>query len=230
VDEEGTAFHRIYYVYGGESTYEDSEQRITLKPSHLYIFPTNKKYTLKHNPQKPLECLWFHVILNPIILNSILEFSIVNASSIYYILKTLETAVGNNFDWILLTPVLESLIFSLSIKTDFFILKDKRLSKVIRYIHENYAVKLTNESLAKIINMDHFYFIRIFKTTFGVSPQKYVTSYKLSKAVTMLLNGMNVEDAAYNIGFTDSKAFSRSFKKNVGVSPSNYVKSHLYKP
>jgi AraC-like DNA-binding protein len=46
-------------------------------------------------------------------------------------------------------------------------------------------------------------------------------------AAQMLLNGYNVNEAAYSIGFNDSRYFSKQFKELFGDSPSQYKKKNV---
>ena len=49
---------------------------------------------------------------------------------------------------------------------------------------------------------------------------------KLKIAAQMLVNGYNVNEAAINVGFNDTRYFSKQFKELFGESPSQYRKDH----
>lgn len=230
VNEEGSSFHRLYYIYSGKVFYEDTEQKFRLKNHHIYIFPTKKAYKIHHNSRQPLQCLFFHVILNPIILNPTITLKVNNGSAIFYLIKALEQIVQNERDAVLMRQMLESLFVLMEPKVKFLVSGDERLKKVLDYIHNNYHEKLSNSDLAGHVTLDRYYFIRIFKKHFGVAPQKYVANYRFSKAFSFLQNGQTVDEVSTKVGFQDTKSFSRAFKKAVGVSPSNYKKSHLFLP
>lgn len=100
------------------------------------------------------------------------------------------------------------------------------MNKAINYIHQNYK----NESIliseiAKSLFISETYFRRLFKKSYGVSPNKYITSLKLEYASQMLASGFySVAEASINAGFSDTKYFSRLFKKHYLKTPLEYKK------
>ena len=67
------------------------------------------------------------------------------------------------------------------------------------------------------------YFRKLFKSEYGVSPQKYITGIRIQNAVYLISTGYySLKEIALMTGFTDYKYFSTVFKKQLGVSPSKY--------
>lgn len=64
------------------------------------------------------------------------------------------------------------------------------------------------------------------KAITGMTPNDYILSYKMKKAMVMLRQESNcaIAEIAYRLGYSDPTYFSRSFKKIVGVSPQQYRK------
>lgn len=57
------------------------------------------------------------------------------------------------------------------------------------------------------------------------SVQKYIITYKITKAIEILLNNSyTITEVAQITGFSSIYVFSRVFKRITGLSPSDYVK------
>ncbi len=56
----------------------------------------------------------------------------------------------------------------------------------------------------------------------GQSPQAYLTTYRLNKAMELLKeHELNIGEVAYKVGFSTHTGFSRAFKKKFGIAPSS---------
>lgn len=234
VNEKGTVFHRLYFVYQGEATYSDAHTSFLLEEAHIYLFPVNKAYNITHNPGNPFLCMYFHISTLPLILNSVIDINTLSCPSVFHMVKTLEyilkhiTKYQNNES--MLSQILNALVnlFDSEIKLE---LSDQnKLQNVLNFIHEHYSEKLTNVCLANIAGFDHYYFARLFRKTFGVSPQEYISNYRLIKAQNLIRSRVPIKQVAEIVGFQDQKAFSRSFKNAIGCPPSHYLKSHSMQP
>lgn len=99
------------------------------------------------------------------------------------------------------------------------------LDKVVKYIEENYTnPDLNIASLVETSSVSRTVFYNKIKSLTGLSPIELVRQIKLKIAAQLLLNGYNVNEAAYQIGFNDSRYFSKQFKELIGESPSQYKK------
>lgn len=98
--------------------------------------------------------------------------------------------------------------------------------KIHEHIASDFNLRIETDSLAKMYNMSKYHFTREFKKQTGVTPQNYVTLYKLEQAKKALLSGtISIKEVVYDFGFYDMSHFSKIFKKFYGVSPLAYVKS-----
>jgi AraC-like DNA-binding protein len=233
VDEPGAVFHRIYYVYAGDAVYEDDQQCFQLEKGHIYLFPTNKPYKINHDAKKPFACLWFHIIMFPVIFNPIMDLKIENGIE-YHLMRALEQAVADHVSYgtggALVHQTLHSILYLMGLKNKFITLDDPHLYDAITHIHENYMENIPNERLSNLMGYDTSYFIRLFRKTFGLSPQRYITNYRMSKAVSLIRSSMSVSEVAAKVGYTDEKAFSRAFKREKSVPPVEYKKSQYLQP
>ena len=103
---------------------------------------------------------------------------------------------------------------------------DIRLEKVISYIESSYSKKTLVEELARLANMSVSRFFPYFKNEFGVTPIDYINSYRIGRAIILLMNdsSLTVESVSEAVGFESSAYFRRVFKSVTGYSPRQYRK------
>jgi len=101
------------------------------------------------------------------------------------------------------------------------------IDKLIRYIEENYQD--SDLSISKLVDfscVSRTVFYNKVKSLTGLSPIELMRQVKLKIAAQMLAKGYNVNEAAFHIGFNDTRYFSKQFKELFGVSPSQYRKEN----
>ena len=101
-----------------------------------------------------------------------------------------------------------------------------KLERAAEYLRMNYNSKINIDDLARDLFLSRYYFIRLFKSYFGVSPYRYLTTYRISKAKELLLLNLTVDEVAQSCGFENSNNLSRVFKKNVGLPPTDFKKKY----
>lgn len=92
-------------------------------------------------------------------------------------------------------------------------------------IHESYTGAMPSVAeLSALCGITPEYLRKIFRMLFGVSPKKYITELRLSRAKELLKSGMySVAETAAMCGFSDPGYFSREFKEATGASPTSYA-------
>ena len=80
----------------------------------------------------------------------------------------------------------------------------------------------TVESVASVLNIERSYLTRLFKDKKGKTVKEYILGTRMNHAITLLQSGSSVQEAARQVGYTDTFVFSKAFKKHVGESPKNY--------
>ena len=102
----------------------------------------------------------------------------------------------------------------------------ERLERVITYISEHYAEKITTATLAEMCYISEAHFCRFFKNAVGKTVIKYINEYRVEKATVLLANtGGSVAEIAAEVGFEDPNYFSRVFRSVMGISPAEYRQS-----
>ncbi len=216
-------FHRIYYVYSGTAKCHVYGVDYALKPGHLYFFPTNTVYTLSHDGDDPLCCMYFHVHILPLITNGLTQMMVEEASTLYYQVKLIEGLIKMQAEERTLIEQLHSLLWLVGQKIRFEFLENTLVQKAIQIMSKQYDTKLTNETIAAQLGYNTNYYIKVFSEAMGISPQVYLDHFRLRKAIELLIKNYPIQEIAGCVGYSDSKSFSRFFKKNIGVSPSKYT-------
>lgn len=95
------------------------------------------------------------------------------------------------------------------------------VAPAVRFIKVNYTAKQQSiPYLANLCSISETYFRRIFRSVYGISPQKYIMNLKFAYADELLRSGSySVREVAELAGFPDQSSFSRFFKKMSGVPP-----------
>ena len=76
-------------------------------------------------------------------------------------------------------------------------------------------------ALGKELGMSRTSFYSKVKGLFGETPQNFLTTYRLNKAMELLKSKrFTVSEAAWKVGFGSLAGFSKSFKKQFGIPPS----------
>jgi AraC-like DNA-binding protein len=84
---------------------------------------------------------------------------------------------------------------------------------------------VTIEDMATQVGMSRAVFHRKFKEATTMSPIQFVKSIRLNKAAMKMASGMNVNEAAMEVGYVSSSQFSREFKRMYGQSPKQWSSS-----
>jgi len=104
-----------------------------------------------------------------------------------------------------------------------------QISKVLRTIHDNYAMPLDVPQLAEAANMSTRSFHNHFKEVTSHTPVQYLKRIRLEKARQfMVLQGEQAASAAHKVGYESPSQFSREFKRHFGFPPSQAVENSMY--
>lgn len=221
VEGKEETFHRIYYVYKGKVIYEYEERVVRLKTNHLYIFPPNKPYKMKHNPHHPFEVMWFHLDYAFPLVEDIFEVNIKTDSTEQKLIHALEGVISE--EQIVGEKIFDALLTLLQIK--YGIKKElfPDVEKIVKYINEHIHENINNEELAKVAGYNTNYMIKRFKKHVGLSPRQYIIQTRMNYARKYLINGNSVRQTACLLGYDDANLLSRDFKKYYHKPPSYYI-------
>lgn len=100
-----------------------------------------------------------------------------------------------------------------------------KFSFVINYIKENLHKKINIDKLANITYMSKPTFYRAFKQEFGITPNEFILSERISKAKRLLTKLESISQAAFEAGFSDTNYFIKVFKQLEGITPKAFQRT-----
>lgn len=101
--------------------------------------------------------------------------------------------------------------------------KLKRLNAGRDYITDNYQVSLSLSDMAKYSYMSPYHFLRIFKDTYGETPNEFLIRLRVEQAKKMLITeNFTVSEVCERVGYTSLGSFSSLFLKQTGMAPTLY--------
>ena len=99
------------------------------------------------------------------------------------------------------------------------------VARAIEYLSSHLGEPITIEDMAAQVGMSRAVFHRKFKQVTTMSPIQFVKSMRLNSAAMKMAAGLNVNEAAMEVGYASSSQFSREFKRMYGLSPKQWVQS-----
>jgi len=97
------------------------------------------------------------------------------------------------------------------------------IMRSIRVMEQRYAENLPRNELAAIAGMSPWHYSHLFKVVTGESPHRYLSALRIREAKNLLRKGVNLHQAAIQVGYSDDSHFRRMFKAHTGMSPSVFV-------
>lgn len=114
-------------------------------------------------------------------------------------------------------------------------LNDEVLSRPYQYQYirqsrsftlKNFSSQLALNDLAKSAFMSRFHYVQIFQQIYGMTPRAYLRDVRISKAKSLLIQGLTVTQVCFNVGYESVSTFSSVFKKCVGCTPKQYARDN----
>ena len=100
-------------------------------------------------------------------------------------------------------------------------------SQIQSYLRDHFDEKITNSLLANTFHVSANLVVSSMKSTYGITPNLFLTQYRLEEAIKRLLTtDEQITDIAIDVGYQNVYYFSMVFKKYYGVSPLVYRKTY----
>ena len=101
---------------------------------------------------------------------------------------------------------------------------------VLEYVNENYAKKISVETLSALIGYTDTYFSTKFTALFGTTPNKFIENKRIERAKILLLASQStISEITEKCGYSDIYYFSKRFKLATGYTPSKFRKLFKYR-
>ena len=105
------------------------------------------------------------------------------------------------------------------------------VKKAVSFIQTNYCNPIKVTDVANYVCINRSYLYTLFQSYLGMSPQQFLSTFRLSKAKELLdSTDYSIESIAFSCGYKDALVFAIAFHLYKGFSPSTYSRScHVYK-
>jgi len=99
--------------------------------------------------------------------------------------------------------------------------------RILEFVDENMGTDLGVVQLAALVHMSPDHFARVFKSSFGVSPHRFLMQRRVDRASTVLrqMPDRPISDVAVGFGFVSQAHFTDVFRKITGVTPGRWRRS-----
>lgn len=103
-----------------------------------------------------------------------------------------------------------------------------RLSRIIHYIYEHHAEKLTLEDLSRQEHLSTFYLSHLITEGTGMNFREFLCFARVEFSEMLLLDtGKRVNVIAKEVGFSTTAYYIRYFQKWFGLTPEDYRKKYM---
>ncbi|MCB9741634.1 MAG: AraC family transcriptional regulator [Alphaproteobacteria bacterium] len=100
---------------------------------------------------------------------------------------------------------------------------NRDLGRALAYLNAHIAEPLSVEALARVAGMSRAVFHRRFKAMTSLSPLQFIKAVRLNNAAALLAGGLNVAEAAEQVGYRSPSQFSREFSRLYGMPPRQWA-------
>jgi AraC-like DNA-binding protein len=102
-----------------------------------------------------------------------------------------------------------------------------KVEQLAAYIARNYQETILIEEAAKEVGLHPNYAMNLFKKTFNITLNEYLTQHRVSHAQRLLAtNDDKIVNIALESGYPTLSRFYEAFRKSCGCSPSDYRREH----
>lgn len=102
-----------------------------------------------------------------------------------------------------------------------------KVEQLAAYIAQNYQETILIGEAAKEVGLHPNYAMNLFRKTFNITINEYLTQHRVSHAQRLLATTDDkIVDVALEAGYPTLSRFYEAFKKSCGCSPSDYRREH----
>lgn len=105
----------------------------------------------------------------------------------------------------------------------------KKLKEAKTFIDCNYSQLITLDKMARVAGVSKFRFVRLFKLTYGLTPNSYLKQVRVAQAKKLLKTKHTLSQASIAVGYESLSTFSGLFKKITGINASAYKQKAILK-
>jgi AraC family transcriptional regulator len=103
----------------------------------------------------------------------------------------------------------------------------RRVQSAVRHIETHFDEQCTLQSLADMVGLSRFHFVRMFGAVVGQSPNQYLINTRMRTAADRLLTtNTPIAQIAFDVGFNDISHFYSCFRDAFGCTPRQWRVRH----
>lgn len=103
----------------------------------------------------------------------------------------------------------------------------EHLRKARDLVDRRYATKLDLDLLAEAAGLSKYHFLRLFRSTYGVTPGQYLSQRRLERSQELLRHtNLTVTEVCHAVGFTSLGTFCTRFRRLTGETPTQFQERH----
>ena len=245
-DSENIHWHdyfEIEIVVSGSGTYLYERQKTKIGAGFAYFLTPANIHAVIPNKNDPIKVLHIrfneHALCEDVLKLVILKercllvcFTPEELNDIIYCFKLLEQdfkrpqTVAERFIRLDVSRICLSIFYksypekSQSISSS---MPDTGLQRAYWFMRCNFQKKITIQDVAAVANLSPNHFSMIFKKCFGRSYSEMIQHFRIQYATNMLsTTTANIDEIAYETGFSSGSHFIAAFKKEKGVTPKEF--------
>lgn len=220
-------YHSFIFRLTGQGLYFFDNKNITVKAGEMLFIPKGTTYSYKTNPDMKTGYT---------LINFLGDFKITTPRSYnlenFYDADYIRTHFCNLWNFGNESEKYKCVSLFYSLVSYIFMIENTNypdrkkfniIEPALKYLKEHiYDCSFKTEYLHKLCGLSNTYFRKIFMNEFGMTPQNYITSKRLSHAKLIIDSGdfNTIKEVSESVGYNDPLYFSKVFKKTYGISPS----------
>ena len=219
---------RLHYIVSGKGYYMLNGEKVFFKTGHIYIIPQNFDYVPGYDEDAGFKHMYFDFVSSKLfgfakpVCIDVKENESIN-STVNMLLSFFADCDKNIYDKYdkkyHITKVFAFLMELIDDCYNISYMADRRIEKILNFIHDNYQKDITVTDMAKHLYLNKSYFSKMFLEKVKMSPHEYLVSYRISRGIELIKKGYKVSEAAEMVGYKNANSFSTAVKKYTGISP-----------
>lgn len=213
--------NRLYYVNSGTATVLNGNTEYKLTANKIYIIPQCKNF--QPISAESFDHTYFDFYSSRILNHRKmieLDGSVLSAKSFFeYINRLIENDTDKKAHSAMENYLCGFLSLIDSCYKPLPYITNAVITRAVNIIHSEFA-SISTKKLAKELNLNESYFIRLFSSTMGISPMRYIRSVRVAQGKMLIQNGKSISEAADICGYSSPTAFYNATKAEFNVSPS----------
>lgn len=208
----------LHYVFSGTGTFYKAGEHHSVSPGDIFVIHPGEVTTYTASEENPWHYCWLEFRLDGTP-ECLLE-PVIRQPPVRHVFENLVDAADSDTTSCRIYALAYELLYLLSQTSGHSVQMQSNYAEYAKAHLENaYMMSVSIEDIAKALHIDRRHLTKVFRQTYGVSPQTFLMELRLRKAREFLEKGYHVTDSAAMAGFSDLSNFSRKYKQFYGITP-----------